>query len=514
MKRARLINNRPTCFVALFLVVGILVAEAMYGVGKLYYLIPTVLFALVAVGLFSFKKTRKFCYMAVALLVGFLAMTGANDVYDSKLTSVDDYFVVQGKIDSEIAVDDRTEFFIKDIYLGETEVEGRAKVFISSTSAPDYGVGDTIVLIGHVSSLDHERFDTLYATSFSNEYYYRIYGGEISKVADGSPSFPRNIQISIKQTFHENLDYNTASICQALVLGDKFGMDEDLQESVQVSGLAHVLAVSGLHVTTLATALYMVLKKLKVKPKVSLVVVTILTLLYSMLCSFTPSSLRACIMTFVLNFASAYGYKQDNLSSLSLAAIILLLINPTNILNVGFLLSFTSVLGIFLAYRPLSNLGRKAVEKLSPKHGFGNRLSETLSVSLSANLVSLPFAAYFFGTIPVLFLVSNLVILPYLMFIYLILLLITVFVQVTTLSGLVFVMQPLLFPFVKWVEFVGSISWAQLDASLSVVLIVFYIVGCLCCSRYVFLKKSTKVTIAVLLTASFLTVQTLSLVLG
>lgn len=514
MKRARLINNRPICFVALFLIVGILLAEAFYGVNKLYYLIPTVLFALLAIGLFSFRKTRKFCYMAVALLVGFLAMSGANDIYDAKVLKTDAYVEVQGEVDSEIVVDERTEFYLKNLFIDNKAVDGRAKVFISSESAPDYGVGDVVVISGYVSNIDHERFDTAYATAVQSEYYYRVFGYTVERVADGSPSFPRNLQISIKKMFYENLDDDTASICQALVLGDKFSMDDELKENVQTSGLAHVLAVSGLHVTTLATALYFVLKKLKVKPKVSLVVVTILTFLYSMLCSFTASSLRACIMTFVLNFASAYGYKQDNLSSLSLAAVILLVVNPTNILNVGFLLSFTSVLGIFVAYKPFSEFGMKAIEKVSPKHNVGKRVSESLSVSLSANIISLPIATYFFGTIPVLFLVSNLVILPYLMFIYLILLFITVFAQITTLHGLTFIMQPLLFPFEKWVEFCGSISWAQINADLTVILIVFYVIGCLACSRYVFLKRRVKITVALILATVFVTLQTISLALG
>ncbi len=512
MKRARLINNRPTCFVALFIIVGLIVAESLYGVNQYYYLIPAVLSALVAIGLFSFRKTRKFCYMAIAFLVGFLALTGANDIYDARVVQIDDYAVVECKVDSEIVVGERTEFYVKDLWINGTAVDGRAKVFLSGTDTPDYGAGDIIIFTAKVVSNDHERFDTSHSAAYSSEYYYRAFSNTsaVTKLASGKPGFPRSLQLNIKRMFYENLDSKTSAICQALVLGDKFGMDDDLMEDVQVSGLAHVLAVSGLHITTLASALYFLLKKLKVKPKTSLIVVTILTFLYSMLCSFTPSSLRAFVMTFVLNYASANGLKQDNLSSLALATSILLIVNPTNILSVGFLLSVSSVLGIFIAYRPLNNLGMRAVEKISPKRNIGKRLVESCSLSFSANLISMPFAANFFGTVPLLFIASNLVILPYLMFIYLILLFITLFAQITTLWGVTFVMQPLLFPFIKWVEFVGNIEWAQLNIEIAVVFMVFWIIGCLACSDFVFLTKRTKKIIALVLTTCFLVVQVLS----
>lgn len=515
MKKARLVNNRPMCFVALSLVAGILIAEALYGVNKYLYLIPTVLFALSAIGLFSFRKTRKFCYVAIAMLVGFLGMCGASDIYDSKVKSYDNVYVhMQGKVDSEIVVGDRMEFYVTDVFINLQETEGRAKVFISSTEVPDFGVGDVVTFVGEIKSVEHEKFDTRYATAYSSKCYYYVFGSSVSKAADGGVLFPRNLQMSIKRMFDENLDVNTSSICKALVLGDKFGMDDELNANVQTSGLAHVLAVSGLHVTALATAVYSFLKKLRVKPKTSLLIVTILTFLYSMLCSFTPSSMRAVIMTFVLNFANAYGYKQDNLSSLSFAAAILLVVNPTNILSVGFLLSMTSVLGIFIAYRPLSGVGMKLVEKISPEKNRGKRFVESLSVSFSANLMSMPLATYFFETIPVLYLVSNLVILPYLMFIYLFLLLITLFAQITTLWGVTFVMQPLLFPFVQWVKLVGSIGWAKLDLTVGVVLVIFYSLACVACSRYVFLNKRVKATIAIVLVACFVAVQTLTLALA
>ena len=70
------------------------------------------------------------------------------------------------------------------------------------------------------------------------------------------------------------------------MLGDKGAIDDGAYENIAASGLAHVLAVSGLHITALAAALYFILRKIKVNSKISFVIVTVLTFLYSMLCSF------------------------------------------------------------------------------------------------------------------------------------------------------------------------------------------------------------------------------------
>ena len=130
-------------------------------------------------------------------------------------------------------------------------------------------------------------------------------------VCDGKLGFVDGVRHKIKKILYQYTDDYTASITQALVLGDKFGIDTDLYSDIKAAGLAHVLAVSGLHVSTLATAIYFLLKKLKVNPKISFGIVVALTFVYSMLCSFTASSLRAVVMSGVFTFASSFGQKKD-----------------------------------------------------------------------------------------------------------------------------------------------------------------------------------------------------------
>jgi hypothetical protein len=120
--------------------------------------------------------------------------------------------------------------------------------------------------------------------------------------------------------------------------------------------------------------------------------------------------------------------------------------------------------------------------------------------------MTMPFVGYFFKSVPVLFVVSNLIILPYLMFIYIILLIITLFCQLTTLWGVSSVMQILLYPFRLWTDFVGGLSWANIGVEVSCFFVLAWIVSAILSSKYVFLKRSTKVILVVLWLAVFLAV--------
>lgn len=522
MKR-RIFNYRPICFVALFLSVGLLVGELVYPFNKLYRLIPAVLSLTAVIGLFSFSKTRKFGYIAVAFLVGLVAMCGANDVYDSR--HVDGGNVtIQGTVDSEIVIEDgRTVFYVKDVVLDNKILDGRAYVSVEVDDLPDFRAGDVVTVYGNFEFKEHQWFDAYYSVAVNKKSYYNMWGKTVYKVADGKPDFPLNVQLSIKQMFYENMDGDTAMICQALVLGDKFGIDDNLYDGIKSSGLAHVLAVSGLHVTALASALLYLLKKTKLKPIISLIVVSILTFVYVMMCGFTASSIRALIMTIVLNFGTCMGFKYDKLSSLSLASAVIVIVRPQSVLDAGFLLSVFSVFGIFAYYNTFKRVfvnaydkvglskkiktENKAVESAGKMIGKGwNKVGDVVSVSLSANLMTMPFVGYFFKSVPVLFVVSNLIILPYLMFIYIILLIITLFCQLTTLWGASSVMQILLYPFRLWTDFVGGLSWANIGVEVSCFFVLAWIVSAILSSKYVFLKRSTKVILVVLWLAVFLAV--------
>ena len=497
-QKKRILNYRPMCIAALALIGGILLGEAFYGVHFFFRLIPLFFILALFVVLAVLKKTRRFAYICVAIIIGFLGICGSSDIYN-KNTAIGEFEgEIYGKVSSEIIVDgEETRFFIEDVYAGETRLEYDAYVIYYAETDPDYNAGDIIRLNGKLVSNKHTRFDSFHAYDVAKREGYMVYVySPVEKLAEGKLHGLEQIPYAIKKNFYERLDGDSAAICTALVLGDKEGLEEDLYDDISASGLAHVLAVSGLHISILSAAIFFVLRKCKVNSKISLLVVFLFSLLYCFICNFTASSLRALIMMTVLNFSIAFGKKRDSISSISFAAILILLFRPTALFEAGFLMSFAAVIGIVLFYGKFLAAFMKVVNKVSPKRHIGTRLAKGVALSLSANIVSYPFVAYFFNRVPILFVISNLVVLPYLMFIYIFLLINTLFALIVGWSGTLVIFKYLLFPFKAYVAAIGSLSFATVPVAISVIGIVAFLAVCVLFSRFLFIQRAKKVAIA------------------
>lgn len=494
--KRRIFNYRPMCLAALALVAGILIAEALFGEHTALIAIPIGAGVIALTLLLIFKKTRKFFYIPLALLVGFASMSISSAVYESKIeyTNYSELLDMTATVSSVIQTDgENTTFYVEDIYIDNERLKFDGQALVYFDIEPDFNAGDTIYMRGYVLGTSHTKFNSGFAGTISDGVGYRLYISKISKRAEGKLSFPENLQHEIKKMFYTVLDGDEAALCTALVIGDKVGMDAELKQGIQSAGLAHILAVSGLHITTLATALYFVLKKLKVKPWISLVVVTILTFVYAALCSFTSSALRAFVMSAVFNAASSFGKKRDNLSALALAGILILVFRPTALLELGFLLSFSSMLGIFLFHKSIADVGMKVVNKVSPKRHIGQKTVNLLAATLSASLMSYPFVAYYFGYLPTFQILSNLIFVPYMMAVYVVLLVVALLALITTFHPLVIVMQVLLFPFKHYVLWVGGLSFARIPLpSMAIPAIVLYLLIAVFFSRFNFISKRNK----------------------
>lgn len=526
-------------------------SEALYSVNHLFRLIPFFIMLAAAVITAVLPSSRKFSYLVFSALAGFVAMCAAADLYDAKL--VPDYSgEMTATVGSEIIVEDNiATFTVEDVYIDGKRLDGKAEVRFYLSGAPAFGAGDVIRLSGRLTSNAHEAFDSYFAYHVFGGDVFEIYATDAEFVADGEPSFPLNLQLAIKEMFFRNTDYDTATIAVALILGDKGAMDDVLYGDVKAAGMAHVLAVSGLHVTALATAVFWLLNKLRLNRKISFAVVLVLTFFYVALCSFTPSAIRAFVMTAVFNFGSVCGFKRDVMSSLCLAAFLIMLFNPFAVMHAGFLLSVFAVFGIVTFADPITSLFMKVTNRIAPsilsektrqsvpvdcgsvlqggmravymsdravsysvfdreKRAYVTvkekplrrvliRISEASAVAIASNLATIPFAAYFFGEVQTLFILSNVLILPYMMLIYTILLIITPFALITTLHGLAGIFDWLFLPFKAFSSAIGSVSFASVPMSVSVTGLVCYVLCLILVSRFVFLKRHEK-AIAVLCT--------------
>ena len=149
-----------------------------------------------------------------------------------------------------------------------------------------------------------------------------------------------------------------ASILAAMLLGDKAGVDADVKELYRRSGIIHILSISGLHITLLGVGLYKRLRGLGVPVWGAAVAGSILLVLYGLMTGFGVSACRAIVMYLLRMLAQILGRTYDMLTALGVAAAILLCVHPAWITHMGFLLSFTSVLGVGALFPVLQGSGQ------------------------------------------------------------------------------------------------------------------------------------------------------------
>ena len=159
----------------------------------------------------------------------------------------------------------------------------------------------------------------------------------------------KNIFLKIKNYLYKrisNIKYN--DYLYAFILGKSSYLGEEEYENYKINGVTHLFALSGLHVSMFSLILLKLLKRLKFNEKVSFVVTSLFLLFFSFVASFTPSILRAVIFFILSNINKIYYFFVKPKNILYLTFIILVIINPFYIFNIGFILSFTITFFILL----------------------------------------------------------------------------------------------------------------------------------------------------------------------
>ncbi len=238
-----------------------------------------------------------------------------------------------------------------------------------------------------------------------------------------------NIRRTVGTFFDAQLSTTAAAILRALIIGDKSRLEPELRDSFTRVGVAHVLAISGLHIGLVATLAYgawwwllarsqSVLLMWSV-PKLAALCTLPVVLLYAGLAGGSVSTLRAVIMVTVFLTALLLDQKEEVFRSLALAALIVSLLWPGAIFDISFQLSFVAVLAIFLGLHRFQSwwdnrdetqavylsLWRRRLRRWAVLYGL---------VSLSATVGTLPLVATHFHTVPLVGFVSNLLLVPFL----------------------------------------------------------------------------------------------------
>ena len=219
--------------------------------------------------------------------------------------------------------------------------------------------------------------------------------------------YPARWRIYLTDRIQNLFPQDVAGFARALVLGDTDGIDYATDTAFKRSGIRHVIAVSGLHVSILFSLVYFFTGRRK---WLTALLGFPALLLFAALAGFSPSITRACIMHGLTILAMLVEREYDPPSALSFAVLVMLLVNPWTVTHVGFQLSVGCVVGIFLFATPIQNwlLDNK---RLGRCKGWRKRMAQWISVSVSisvgASILTTALSAYYFGMVSLVSVLTN-----------------------------------------------------------------------------------------------------------
>lgn len=221
----------------------------------------------------------------------------------------------------------------------------------------------------------------------------------------------------IEKTIDDNLEKNEASLLKGILIGKTSDIEEETYKNFRVANISHILAVSGMHVSYIIIGCNILFEKSIGKRKSKYIIIAIL-IIYMFVTGFSPSIVRATIMGILFMISKIVYRKNDVWTSISLSLLIILVFNPYIIMNIGLQLSYIGTIGIILLQRIVQDVlknikfrDKKKVYKINRKKIlFISKIQEILSVTISAQLVILPFMLYHFNLFGTYFFISNLLI--------------------------------------------------------------------------------------------------------
>lgn len=413
-KKGVTVIKRPVFWILLAFVLGEVIA-----VFDLNIAVPCIVLAIIVIRkiiIKAYEDMGAFVVIFFTLITGFMLMsneiTTRNHIYDLKENTV----IVQGKIYKIENTAFGTNIYIKGVEVenGEKSVSVK-RIFVNTEKIPNVKIGNIIKVRGKLRQFEEAankgNFD-------SRKYYLSL--GFYGKIEAGTIEVINSDYSGIRQGLYElrmeiierleklcsdnngifSIINNKNGIIGAIILGDKTDLDSDIKELYSVSGIAHILAISGLHISFIGMAIYRLLRR-RFRFLFSAAVSIPVVLSFGIMSGFGISTIRAIIMFILKIIGEVLGRKYDAITAISLAGLVLLVQNPFVVCNSGFQMSFGAIIAIVLIL-PI-------VEEIL---NTDNKIIKVISANFTISLVMNPILAWNYYELPTFSFLLNIVVVP------------------------------------------------------------------------------------------------------
>lgn len=488
------VNFRYVFYPFLAFLLGTLMARKIFAGNLEFILISSFLI----VGLSSFCLIKKLFKPLIIILSCFIFGTGWYFVGMSEFNNktYQDKVSVVGRISDSYSENNYSySIILKDVEI-DGEDAGNIQIQLKNCNQMPK-VGSFLAFETQLSSVKPFTLGKFNNSAYRNgvKYSATVDFGDVF-VTKGYQKFDEKVRIAVKNLLYKHMSEKNAATAYAVMFGDKSGIDGITYSAYKGAGVVHVLTVSGLHVGFLIGLIYGFLKLCRVNRYVNFTLTTIVIIFYAYLCSFAPSVMRAGIMGIILMLSRLLYRRYDELNSLGLAGFILCLIRPLNALDVGFLMSVFCVMAIFVLMPVFTKLFKKVVPE---------KVASPLAVSLAAQIGILPMLCMLGGSVNILSIIANLIIVPLFALIYPLLFVVCMLGTFISFMGYLLVVLDFSFSLVKHIILFFAlgpqIALREMDFAI---ILLFYLIFFILSEFFMAMPKERLFVFALLILSSSL----------
>ncbi|MBN1626307.1 MAG: DNA internalization-related competence protein ComEC/Rec2 [Deltaproteobacteria bacterium] len=441
-KRIEVIN-RPLIPVFFFFISGIIAGRILLSSIQGIYL-PLVLLIVCLLVVSFIPRSRSFrliCFLSIFFLTGIFLFISASKQPSilTELAETKSSAILEGTVlnqESLYQERSRLDVSVEAVYLNSNVIYLREKAAVTVyKNMIDLEVGQRIRFPASLSLFKnfnnpgrYDYEDAMAMKGFScrasvsdGRYIIRVGRGDLNFIMKAMEA----ARGPVRKLIMNNLSPINQAVYRALILGEMQGIDNDLRESFNITGLGHILSVSGMHVALVAVTSFSLFRflfslsyglmlRIDIR-KLTALITCLCVFAYTFIAGFQVSAKRAMIMAITYLLSMVIGREKDSWSTLALAAVIVLALDPNDLFNISFQLSFIAVIGIFWLSPEIYRLS-KAVLYDDHIENILSRVyvyfSSLLVITLSAVIFLLPVTTYYFNRVSVIAVPINLIVEP------------------------------------------------------------------------------------------------------
>jgi len=413
----------PLVILALLFSLGILLENLIKLAFHWLYFLACIFLAAYFLRPFEKFHAISFCFLTVlcgAILLQNASFLAFNHISRLTYYKSDNLVSLQGRVESPPEINNNRTVFVlraQEVSFKAKKIFCCGKVLIRSSTSSGLNYGENVILRGHLSRLFSFGKNRDSYNKFLNRQgiYCQLFVLPKSKIeklrqntAFSLRKFSLELKTRLERIIFRHCSQLSAAIVDAMVLGEKKYIPDRVYNAMIKTGTVHILVVSGFNVGIVGFLLFLLLKLGKVPRKIRILLTCVLLIIYCFITGASNPVMRATIMGIIFLLSYLVRRDADIYSSCAIAAIAILAINPSQLFDIGFQLSFLSVICIVYISPKLKSILRLESIRIKPFRF----LLEGFIVSLSAWLGTAGLIWYYFRIFSPVAVIANILVVP------------------------------------------------------------------------------------------------------